>query len=327
VAVLAVGPAARAAAGDARAQLRGGTREVGRAVRAGLGPALMGAAIPALWAVAVPALAGLLVGPRVLVGLLAGGILGATLLAVAGANAGSIWAKCEASIAHEGQLGGAGSEAHRASWAGARLGGALRDVAGPTALAAMKAAAATALLMAPLIFVDKDTGLGTLDGQARRPPANERQLFACAAGDGWWRDGYASGSQFRECVRARTAAGAGSVLSCFDWDRAYWGALPGAFLAAATLLVFLRFWRAAAPKDPPAPPGAPPARMQQPMLLGMPGGASRPSPQYAMRGPGLEFAPIQSTQTLPAQVGPARRAARRAAVGFPALCPPRTLPA
>jgi hypothetical protein len=243
----------------------------------------------------VPAFVGLLVGPRVLVGLLAGGIFGATVLAVMGANAGSIWAKCEASISYEGLLGGADSEAHRASWVGTRLGGVLRDVAGPTALAVMKTMATAALLMAPLIFVDKDTGLSTLDGLARRPPANERQLLSCSPAAWWWQDGYASGSQFRQCVQERAASGAGSVLSCFDWSKAYWGALPGALLAAATLLVLLRFWRATAPTL--VLPDAPLTLM---MLQQPPAGKMGGAAQYATRGP--ELIPIQMTQMVPMQV-------------------------
>ncbi len=47
----------------------------------------------------------------------------------------------QASIAYEGSLGGADSEAHRASWTGTRLGGALREVAGPMALSVMKSMA------------------------------------------------------------------------------------------------------------------------------------------------------------------------------------------
>ena len=292
VGALAVGRATRAIVDDSRLQLRAGSYQIERCVLAGLGPATAGSVLPVVWAVAVPALVGFLVGPRVLVGFLAGGILGSSVLAIVSANAGSIWAKCEASIAYEGLLGGADSEAHKASWVGTRVGALLRDLVGPAAATTAKTMAMTALLIAPLIFVDKDVSGGTLDGLARRPPANEPVLFTCpaAAAGSWWVDGYVSAPYFQQCVARRAVSGVGSVLSCFDWNKAYWAGLPGLLLALGTLLPVVLFWR-----RPPPPANIPDA----PMTLML---QAAPPPQFTARQPQQEFIPVHTTQMVPMQV-------------------------
>ena len=245
----------RAIVDDGRLQLRSGVNEIGRSVSACLYPAVMGAALPVIWAVLVPAFVGFLIGPRVLIGLVAGGIFGGAALGIMSVNAGSIWAKCEASISYEGKLGGTDSDAHRASWVGTRVGGVLRDVVGPTAITMMKTMAMTALLIAPLIFIDKDISYSTIDNQERRPPANELTLMTCGKGKTWWNDGYASGFYFRQCVLDRSLSGVGSVLACFDWNKAYWGAMPGFFILAFSLPIVAWFWRRVveSPQLPEAP--------------------------------------------------------------------------
>ena len=291
VAVLAVGRSTAALVRDTRVQMRAGQYEMGRSVRAALDPALLGAAIPVLWAMTVPALVGFLVGPRVLVGFLAGGILGAAVLAIACANAGSIWAKCEASIAYEGLLGGADSDAHRASWVGARVGALLRDLVGPLASTTMKTMAMTALLIAPLIFVDKGVWGSTIDGMQRRPPANEPSLHTCpgSAAGNWWNSSYTSAPYLQQCVVARAVAGTGSVLSCFDWNKAYWAALPALVLLVGTLLPVALFWLAREPET--TVPDAPLTLMLQP-----------PPPKQLVRPVAQEFLPVHITQMVPMQV-------------------------
>lgn len=309
VAVLAIGKTTRTVVDDARSRIDvsrrgGGAYDAGAAARDVAGPAALGSLLPAWWALFVPALVGFLLGPRALAGLVAGGILGGAGLAAVCVNAGSSWAKSEASIAYEGSLGGADSEAHRASWAGTRLGGALREVAGPMALSVMKTMAMVALLIAPLIFADKDIGTTTADGLRPRPPANEAMLWYAppAGGPGvvgageWWRDSFISAPHFRACLLRKAAVGGESALACFDWNKAYWAGFPAFLLAAVSVAVYAAHWahvppplelRSAAPgKAAPSYPVSPVAQYVE---------ISRPYD---------EVIAVQRTQLVPIQLPP-----------------------
>jgi len=85
---------------------------------------------PGLLAIAVPLVVGFVLGPYALGGYLTGMILVGQLLAVFMANAGGAWDNAKKSI-EDGNYGGRGSEAHKASVTGDTVGDPLKDTAGP----------------------------------------------------------------------------------------------------------------------------------------------------------------------------------------------------
>jgi K(+)-stimulated pyrophosphate-energized sodium pump len=85
---------------------------------------------PGLLAIAVPLAVGFMLGPYALGGYLAGMILVGQLLAVFMANAGGAWDNAKKWI-EDGNYGGRGSEAHKASVTGDTVGDPLKDTAGP----------------------------------------------------------------------------------------------------------------------------------------------------------------------------------------------------
>ena len=120
-------------------------------------------------------------------------------------NAGATWVKSKTSIEAEGAFAGSGSDAHIASVIGTRMGSALKDVAAPTMVTSIKTITMTALLMAPLIFIDR------------------------------------SQPYFMTCLAKRWASPGLSTLPCYDWTKAYWSPLPLFFLALIILLFYGEF--------------------------------------------------------------------------------------
>ncbi|PHV69396.1 sodium-translocating pyrophosphatase [Sporanaerobium hydrogeniformans] len=84
----------------------------------------------ALLAVATPLVIGLLLGPNGVAGLLAGATTTGFILAVMMANSGGAWDNAKKYI-EEGNLGGKGSEAHKAAVVGDTVGDPFKDTAGP----------------------------------------------------------------------------------------------------------------------------------------------------------------------------------------------------
>ena len=66
------------------------------------------------------------------------------------------WVKSKTAVEALGSFGGSGSDAHAASLVGARVGSCFKDVASPTMTAVVKMQALTALVVAPLIFIDSN---------------------------------------------------------------------------------------------------------------------------------------------------------------------------
>jgi K(+)-stimulated pyrophosphate-energized sodium pump len=87
--------------------------------------------LPSLLAVIVPVVIGLVFGVPGVMGLLVGGLSTGFLVAVMMANAGGAWDNAKKWI-ESGQLGGKGSEAHKAAVVGDTVGDPFKDTAGPS---------------------------------------------------------------------------------------------------------------------------------------------------------------------------------------------------
>jgi K(+)-stimulated pyrophosphate-energized sodium pump len=107
--------------------------------------------MPGLLAVLTPIVIGLLLGAEALGGLLAGAIVSGFLLAVMMANAGATWDNAKKYI-EEGNLGGKGSNAHKAAVIGDTVGDPFKDTSGPSLNILIKLMSVVALVFAPLFI-------------------------------------------------------------------------------------------------------------------------------------------------------------------------------
>tara|TARA_B110000037_G_C17072036_1_gene486284 strand:- start:1109 stop:1666 length:558 start_codon:yes stop_codon:yes gene_type:complete len=87
--------------------------------------------VPALTAILAPVFMGLLFGVPGVMGLLAGALASGFSLAVFMANSGGAWDNAKKYI-EEGNLGGKGSEAHKAAVIGDTVGDPFKDTSGPS---------------------------------------------------------------------------------------------------------------------------------------------------------------------------------------------------
>ena len=87
--------------------------------------------VPSLIAVLVPVVTGILFGPAGVVGLLSGALGTGFVLAIYMANAGGSWDNAKKYI-EEGNLGGKGSDAHKAGVIGDTVGDPFKDTSGPS---------------------------------------------------------------------------------------------------------------------------------------------------------------------------------------------------
>lgn len=106
--------------------------------------------LPGVIAVSAPVLVGFLLSAEALGGLLAGGLLTCVLLALCMANAGGAWDNAKKYI-EKGNLGGKGSEVHKAAVVGDTVGDPFKDTSGPSMNILINVMAIVSLVIAPLL--------------------------------------------------------------------------------------------------------------------------------------------------------------------------------
>jgi K(+)-stimulated pyrophosphate-energized sodium pump len=112
--------------------------------------------LPGLITVIVPIIIGFVLGPLALGGFLIGSIATGFIFAVALANAGGSWDNAKKWI-EKGNLGGKGSDAHKAAVVGDTVGDPFKDTSGPSLNIMLKLMAIISLVLAP--FLAGSTGL------------------------------------------------------------------------------------------------------------------------------------------------------------------------
>lgn len=107
--------------------------------------------LPGIIAILAPIVMGVTMGVEALAGLLAGATVTGVLLAVKMANAGGAWDNAKKYI-EDGNLGGKGSEAHKAAVTGDTVGDPFKDTAGPSLNILIKLMSIVALVFVPLFI-------------------------------------------------------------------------------------------------------------------------------------------------------------------------------
>lgn len=105
--------------------------------------------VPSLLAIVAPVITGLIFGVTGVIGLLVGGLSTGFVLAVFMANAGGAWDNAKKHI-EEGNHGGKGSEAHKATVVGDTVGDPFKDTSGPSLNILIKLMSMVAIVMAGL---------------------------------------------------------------------------------------------------------------------------------------------------------------------------------
>jgi K(+)-stimulated pyrophosphate-energized sodium pump len=104
---------------------------------------------PSLLAIAVPIITGILLGVAGVMGLLAGGLGSGFVLAIFMANSGGAWDNAKKFV-EEGNLGGKGSSAHKATVVGDTVGDPFKDTSGPSLNILIKLMSMVSIVMAGL---------------------------------------------------------------------------------------------------------------------------------------------------------------------------------
>ncbi|MEN8130701.1 MAG: sodium-translocating pyrophosphatase [Pseudomonadota bacterium] len=105
---------------------------------------------PGVLAVFAPVVVGFGLGPKTLGGMLGGALLGCVLLALMMANAGGAWDNAKKYV-EQGNLGGKGSDVHKATVVGDTVGDPFKDTSGPAMNILINVMAIVSLVIAPLL--------------------------------------------------------------------------------------------------------------------------------------------------------------------------------
>lgn len=105
---------------------------------------------PGVLAVGAPVVVGFTLGPAALGGMLGGALLGCVLLALTMANAGGAWDNAKKYV-EKGNLGGKGSDVHKAVVVGDTVGDPFKDTSGPSMNILINVMAIVSLVIAPLL--------------------------------------------------------------------------------------------------------------------------------------------------------------------------------
>ncbi|MCK5706754.1 MAG: sodium-translocating pyrophosphatase, partial [Candidatus Aureabacteria bacterium] len=106
--------------------------------------------LPSLLAIIVPVVVGLIGGPEMVLAFLAGGVVSGFLLAIMMANAGGAWDNAKKYI-EAGNLGGKGSQNHKATVVGDTVGDPFKDTSGPSINILIKLMSMVSLVFAALV--------------------------------------------------------------------------------------------------------------------------------------------------------------------------------
>ncbi|NHO66491.1 sodium-translocating pyrophosphatase [Aestuariicella hydrocarbonica] len=112
--------------------------------------ALIRMMMPGLLAVLAPVVVGFGLGPAALGGMLGGALISCVLLALTMANAGGAWDNAKKYV-EKGNLGGKGSEVHKAVVVGDTVGDPFKDTSGPAMNILINVMAIVSLVIAPLL--------------------------------------------------------------------------------------------------------------------------------------------------------------------------------
>ncbi len=126
--------------------------DYGKAVDISTRAALRELLMPGLIAILSPILVGIILGPAALAAMLAGAIASGLLLALFLANSGAAWDNAKKYI-EQGNLGGKGSDVHKAAVVGDTVGDPCKDTCGPAINSLIKVMNTLSLLLAPLLLL------------------------------------------------------------------------------------------------------------------------------------------------------------------------------
>lgn len=106
--------------------------------------------LPGVLAVGSPVLIGFVLGPEALGGMLGGALVSCVLMALMMANAGGAWDNAKKYV-EKGNLGGKGSDVHKAAVVGDTVGDPFKDTSGPSMNILINVMAIVSLVIAPLL--------------------------------------------------------------------------------------------------------------------------------------------------------------------------------
>ncbi len=124
--------------------------DVARCIDISTNAALIEMVLPGVVAVLAPVVVGFALGPAALGGMLGGATVTGVLLALFMANAGGAWDNAKKYI-EKGNLGGKGSDSHKAAVVGDTVGDPFKDTSGPAMNILIKLMSVVSLVIAPLI--------------------------------------------------------------------------------------------------------------------------------------------------------------------------------